>query len=348
MKFRKSSGCLIFLVSAVLSQPAYSVNHIMQIEQVIGGVNGDVTVQAVQLRMRSSSQQFISGTRIRVRDASGANPVLLITFGSSVTGGTCSFNPTNSRILIASANFNNFTSPSATPDFTLSNLIPESPQETRNPRHTQSIEERTQLRLPPEFFLGRLNPKSFPLSLKAVGKGPKPPRAGYGPQAVGSEPFPTASLKVSELGIFPHLSLVEQRALWRQVRCATLTPKLTLCLRPPIRRVKIPARPATQNTTKKLGRKGVLHMPTEEQTKRSAGQAFMDRLNEWTAQYVIGPVREAFQEYDSKTEVPEDTREKVLDGKLADVQKAIREKVLQSYRNGQKAGPRPEKKKGSK
>ncbi len=88
-------------------------------------------------------------------------------------------------------------------------------------------------------------------------------------------------------------------------------------------------------------------MEKQQPSKRSAGQAFMDKLNQWTAQHVIGPVRDAFQDYDAKTEVSEDTREKVLDGKLADVQKAIREKVLQSYRNGQKAGPRSEKK-GSK
>ncbi len=77
-----------------------------------------------------------------------------------------------------------------------------------------------------------------------------------------------------------------------------------------------------------------------QQPKRSAGQAFMDRLNQWTAEHVVSPVREAYQEYDAKTEVPEDKREEVLDGKLAAVEKTIREKVLQSYRNGQKAGPR--------
>ena len=89
-------------------------------------------------------------------------------------------------------------------------------------------------------------------------------------------------------------------------------------------------------------------MATQQPSKRSAGQAFMEKLNLWTAEHVVSPVREAYQEYDAKTEVSEDTREKVLDGKLADVERAIREKVLQSYRNGQKAGPRPEKKKGSK
>ncbi len=82
-------------------------------------------------------------------------------------------------------------------------------------------------------------------------------------------------------------------------------------------------------------------MATQEQTKRSAGQAFMERLNEWTARQAVGPVREAFQEYDTTIDgVSEDKREQVLDGKLAAVEKAIRGKVLESYRNGQKAGQR--------
>ena len=70
-------------------------------------------------------------------------------------------------------------------------------------------------------------------------------------------------------------------------------------------------------------------MTTQEQTKRSAGQAFMERLNQWTQENVLDPV--GVQDENIGTPI----------------KKAIREKVLQSYRNGQKAGPRP-KKEGSK
>ena len=78
------------------------------------------------------------------------------------------------------------------------------------------------------------------------------------------------------------------------------------------------------------------------------GQSYMEKLNQWTAQHITGPLREAYQEYDANpTEVSEDEREQTLDGELAAVEKSIRDKVLESYRNGQKAGPRPEKK-GSK
>ena len=36
----------------------------MQIEQVIGGVNGDTTAQAVQLRMRATGENFVAGGKL--------------------------------------------------------------------------------------------------------------------------------------------------------------------------------------------------------------------------------------------------------------------------------------------
>lgn len=95
--------------------------HLMQIEQIIGGVNGDTTAQAIQLRMRSAGQNFVSGTRLRVFDANGANPVTIITFGSNPPNGA-----SGARILIASAAFSSATSPAAVPNFTMTNLIPPS------------------------------------------------------------------------------------------------------------------------------------------------------------------------------------------------------------------------------
>ena len=67
-------------------------------------------------------------------------------------------------------------------------------------------------------------------------------------------------------------------------------------------------------------------MTTQEPSKRSAGQVFMERLDQWTQKNVLDPIG-------------------VQDVKVGmEIKKAIREKVLQSYRNGQKAGPRPERK----
>ncbi len=102
-------------------QPADAAFHLMQIEQVIGGVNGDTTAQAIQLRMRLAGQQFVAGARLRAWDAQGLNPILLTDFGANVISNGCGV-----RILIASTNFANFTNPPATPDFILTNLIPAS------------------------------------------------------------------------------------------------------------------------------------------------------------------------------------------------------------------------------
>ena len=49
---------LAALASLALALPVQASFHLMQIEQVIGGVNGDTTAQAVQLRMRSFGGNF--------------------------------------------------------------------------------------------------------------------------------------------------------------------------------------------------------------------------------------------------------------------------------------------------
>ncbi|MCH8344170.1 MAG: hypothetical protein IH983_09290 [Planctomycetes bacterium] len=108
-----------FFVVAV--QPADAAFHLMQIEQVIGRVNGDTTAQAIQLRMRATVQNLVAGARLIAWDAQGLNPILLTDFGANVISNGCDV-----RILIASANFANFTNPPATPDFILTNLIPAS------------------------------------------------------------------------------------------------------------------------------------------------------------------------------------------------------------------------------
>ncbi len=104
-----------------IASPSHAVLHFMQIEQVIGGVGGDATAQAIQLRMRSLGQNLLAGGRLRAHDAQGQNPVLLIDFASSVPNGA-----PGARVLIASAGLPDVTSPAAVPDFVLTNLIPES------------------------------------------------------------------------------------------------------------------------------------------------------------------------------------------------------------------------------
>jgi len=95
--------------------------HLMQIEAAIGGINGDVTAQAVELRTRSQLQNFIQGTKIVAYDAAGLNPVTLITFPGNINNSGA-----GTRILVASAAFVANTFPNAQPDFMMTDLIPQS------------------------------------------------------------------------------------------------------------------------------------------------------------------------------------------------------------------------------
>jgi hypothetical protein len=106
------------------AEPAEAVFHLMQIEQVIGGVNGDTTAQAVQLRMRSALQNSLSPTRIRAYDAAGLNPVLIYDFAAgNFTVGSGG----GRRILLVTPSFPLHTTPAAVDDVSgMVNLIPES------------------------------------------------------------------------------------------------------------------------------------------------------------------------------------------------------------------------------
>ena len=52
--YRPSHVLITIAVAVAGTAPAHATFHFMQIEQVIGGVNGDSTAQAIQLRMRSA------------------------------------------------------------------------------------------------------------------------------------------------------------------------------------------------------------------------------------------------------------------------------------------------------
>lgn len=112
---------LTFIAAAALAVPATATFHFMQIEQVIGGVNGDASVQAIQLRMRAGFQNLVSNSRVNVRDAAGANPVLIIDMTTNVANALA-----GDRVLIVSPNFAAYTTPTTVPDFVMTNLIPES------------------------------------------------------------------------------------------------------------------------------------------------------------------------------------------------------------------------------
>jgi hypothetical protein len=105
----------------LIAPSAWATFHLMQIEQVIGGVGGDTTAQAIQLRMRTSFQNLVGGAKIWAWDANGQNPVLIVDPTTSVPNGSA-----GARVLIVSPNFADFTDPNAVPDFVMTNLIPQS------------------------------------------------------------------------------------------------------------------------------------------------------------------------------------------------------------------------------
>ena len=94
-------ACLsAMLCGALAASPAFASFHLMQIEQVIGGVNGDTNLQAIQLRMRAWRTELVSAARLRAWDANGANPVLVVDMDADVANGAA-----GGRVLIASPQF---------------------------------------------------------------------------------------------------------------------------------------------------------------------------------------------------------------------------------------------------
>ena len=116
-----AAGLVAALALALAPRAVEASFHFMQIEQILGGVDGSTATQAIQLRMRQGGQNLVSNGRLLAHDAAGANPVLLIDFTTNVAISTA-----GSRVLVASANFSAATNPAVTPDFTFTNPIPAS------------------------------------------------------------------------------------------------------------------------------------------------------------------------------------------------------------------------------
>ena len=62
---RLTTALALFLI-APLAQAAF---HVMQIEEVIGGVGGSISAQAIQLRMRSAGQNVVASSSLWAADA---------------------------------------------------------------------------------------------------------------------------------------------------------------------------------------------------------------------------------------------------------------------------------------
>ncbi len=68
-------------------------------------------------------------------------------------------------------------------------------------------------------------------------------------------------------------------------------------------------------------------------------KSFMEELDEWTEKTILAPVLDHFIGFDRVGEESDED----WDALNAAIKKFVREKVLESYRNGQKAAPRPSK-----
>jgi len=120
-RFAQAARTLVGGLIVAIALPAWATFHEMQIEQIIGGVNGDTSAQAIQLRMRSFGQNLTSQGRLVAYDAAGLNPVVVINFTGNVANGLA-----GARVLVTSPNFAPYTDGALAGDFTMTNLIPES------------------------------------------------------------------------------------------------------------------------------------------------------------------------------------------------------------------------------
>jgi hypothetical protein len=118
-------SCLLTLSVVLVTSSSPAAFHVMQVEEVIGGLNGNPAAQAIQLRMRSSGQNLVANAGLWAADAAGANRVRLLDIASNVSNSAL-----GARILLATSAFTSAMvangAPTFVPDFTLASAIPAS------------------------------------------------------------------------------------------------------------------------------------------------------------------------------------------------------------------------------
>lgn len=117
---RAFPAVLFALAASVPS--AHAAFHQMQIEQVIGGLNGNSSAQAIQLRLRAFSPS-VSAASLWAANATGGGRILLLDISTNVANQN-----QGDRILLATTAFDNtMVAGGATtfvPDYVLANAIP--------------------------------------------------------------------------------------------------------------------------------------------------------------------------------------------------------------------------------
>jgi hypothetical protein len=91
---------LLSLVALLYAPPAGAAFHLNEITTVMVGLNGNTTIQAVELKMLAGGENLVGGMSIKVYDAGGAQVDSLGSFTVSVPAGILGRN-----ILCATGNF---------------------------------------------------------------------------------------------------------------------------------------------------------------------------------------------------------------------------------------------------
>lgn len=115
----KNRAVVFAAAVSVFSAGASANHHVMQIQLVIGGVNGDTGAQAIQLRQRFAGQNVVSAGRIRAYDANGLNGITIIDFTTNVPNAQG-----GDTILVCTSGFVSKTAPATVADFIMTNPIP--------------------------------------------------------------------------------------------------------------------------------------------------------------------------------------------------------------------------------
>lgn len=106
-------GRMAAVVSMALIAGSASANHhFMQIQIVVGGVGGDTTAQAIQLRQRFAGQNVLSAGKLVAFDAAGLNPITIIDFTTNVPNSLA-----GDTILVCTNSFLGKTMPTTVADF---------------------------------------------------------------------------------------------------------------------------------------------------------------------------------------------------------------------------------------
>ncbi len=116
---RCGSALAVVLASSAACVAQTDTFHLMQIELALGGLGGDPTRQAVQLRMRAPFNNFMNEGRLIAWDKNGQNPVMLTDFPNKVPNFDL-----GARVLIVSPGFP--LPAGMTTDFTMDAIIPSS------------------------------------------------------------------------------------------------------------------------------------------------------------------------------------------------------------------------------